>query len=508
MGIENQLESYLKLPWIPLYTHDDEFWKVDEYSIIQYWALAGTIIFTFVVFLFEDYLDSRQKSAYQRTDFPKELEEVVSKMDSELKQQQKTSEKTEQSKGDETTTKEDEVLKKNQLMLPQLNVKFMKAQSYGLDKISFSMFHSTYEVIEGIVFLYCGFLPWVWDLSVQVAKEKIPYLSPVTGEIGISLVFLLCMTLISTVTSLPFELYSTFQIEKKHGFNKQTIGLFFTDKVKSLCLTFLIGGPFVALLLTIIKWGGEHFYIYVWLFTFVFSLIMMTLVPVFIMPLFNKYEPLKDGDLKDSIYAMAKSIKYPLSKLFVMDGSKRSAHSNAFMFGFGSNKRIVLYDTLLTQVHDSEILAILGHELGHWKLSHTILNMVISQVYTGLSFYCFSLCFHSRDLYAAFGFSSTEQTPTLIALLIFFQTVWAPIDKILSFAVTSLSRTFEFQADRFSATQLNMSKELQSGLCKIHLENLGCMCPDKLFAMYHYSHPHLVERLSAMMELDKLKKQS
>jgi STE24 endopeptidase len=134
--------------------------------------------------------------------------------------------------------------------------------------------------------------------------------------------------------------YSTFLIEKKHGFNKQTPGLFFTDKLKSLALTFVIGGPFVALLLQIIKMGGDYFYVYVWAFMFVFSVFMMTIVPVFIMPLFNKYEPLKDGDLKKEIYALADRLKYPLTKLFVMDGSKRSSHSNAFMFGFGNNKRI------------------------------------------------------------------------------------------------------------------------------------------------------------------------
>merc|ERR1711997_619237 len=180
---------------------------------------------------------------------------------------------------------------------------------------------------------------------------------------------------------------------------------------------------------------------------------------------------------------------------------------NAFMFGFGSNKRIVLFDTLLTQVHDREILAILGHELGHWKLGHTILNLVISQAYTGAAFYCFAQCYNSTELYTAFGFSSSAPIPTLIALTLFFQTVWAPIDKVLSFLVTLLTRRFEFQADEFSAN-LNMSKDLQSGLCKIHLENLGSMCPDWLYATYHYSHPHLVERLSAMMKLDIEKKSS
>jgi STE24 endopeptidase len=326
-----------------------------------------------------------------------------------------------------------------------------------------------------------------------------------SNDIKVSLVFLGITTVISTLTSLPFELYSTFEIERKHGFNKQTYQLFIVDKIKGLVLTAVIGGPFVALLLYIIQVGGPYFYFYVWAFLFAFSVFMMTIVPVVIMPLFNKYEPLPDGPLKTRIYELADQLKYPLTKLFVVDGSKRSSHSNAYMYGFGNNKRIVLFDTLLEQVTDDEILAILGHELGHWKLGHTLTNFVVTQVYFGAAFYAFSLTFGSSDLYAAFGFNDPSRpAPTIIALLLFFQTLWAPVDKILSFILTAFSRYNEFAADRFSV-DLDMSRKLQSGLCKIHLENLGAMCPDWLYSTYHYSHPPLVERLSAMMALDNQK---
>merc|ERR1712127_1182302 len=166
------------------------------------------------------------------------------------------------------------------------------------------------------------------------------------------------------VTALPFELYSTFRIEKKHGFNKMTPSLFVSDKIKGFFLTVLIGGPFIALLLKIIEMGGDKFYLYVWAFMFIFSIFMMTIYPLVIMPMFNKYEPLPDGNLKTSIYALADRLKYPLTKLFVMDGSKRSSHSNAFMFGFGSNKRIV-----------------------------------VTRIYFGVAFYFFSQCYSSKDLY-------------------------------------------------------------------------------------------------------------
>lgn len=163
----------------------------------------------------------------------------------------------------------------------------------------------------------------------------------------------------------------------------------------------------------------------------------------------------------------------------------------------------VLFDTLMEQVHDDEILAILGHELGHWKLGHTLTNFFVTQVYFGAAFYFFSLCYTSKDLYSAFGFDDPAASPpTVIALMLFFQTLWAPVDKVLSFVLTVFSRHCEFSADTFSVN-LGMSQKLQSGLCKIHLENLGAMCPDAWYSTYHYSHPPLVERLSAMMALDK-----
>eukprot|EP00934_Nitzschia_sp_Nitz4_P001831 Nitzschia sp. Nitz4//scaffold264_size26629//19172//20688//NITZ4_008238-RA/size26629-augustus-gene-0.10-mRNA-1//-1//CDS//3329544809//1831//frame0 len=470
----------MQLPWTPLYTQahipKDE---ATELSAFALWSLAGTVAFTVLVYALEGSLDARQKAAYQSTTFPKELEMTVSKIDAEREKD------------------------KGEPLLAQLQAKFKSSQTYGLDKINFGMISSTYEVVESVVFLLIGFLPYIWDLSTSLAQSTFGW-SP-QEEIKISLIFLLLTTIVGTITSLPFELYSTFQIERKHGFNKQTMGLFFTDKLKSFLLSCAIGGPFAALLLKIIKMGGSYFYIYVWGFMFVFSVFMMTIVPVVIMPLFNKYEPLPDGPLKTQIYELADRLNYPLKKLFVMDGSKRSSHSNAFMFGFGNNKRIVLFDTLMEQVHDDEILAILGHELGHWKLGHTLTNFGVTQVYFGAAFYIFSLCYQSRDLYAAFGFNDPSRPiPTVIALLLFFQTLWAPVDKVLSFILTMFSRHCEFGADKFSV-DLGMSQKLQSGLCKIHLENLGAMCPDPWYSMYHYSHPPLVERLSAMMALDKEK---
>jgi len=473
-------------------------------TVFGKYAVAATILFTLVVFLFEFFLNIRQRKSYHKTDFPRELETTVGNIDQETKLSAAAATTADDDKKDESSNDKKSKVDRTAPILPQLKSKFSSAQSYGLDKINFSIVSSIYAVSEEVVFLLYGFLPYVWDKACNISSNY--GWTETENEIKITLVFLGLVTIVGTITSLPFELYSTFEIEKKHGFNKQTLGLFFMDKLKGLVLSAVFGGPFVALLLKIIFAGGDKFYLYVWAFTFVFSVIMMTLVPVVIMPLFNKYEKLQDGPLKDSIYELAGKLSFPLTKLFVMDGSKRSSHSNAFMFGFMKNKRIVLFDTLMEQVSNDEILAILGHELGHWKMGHTVTNFVVTQVYTGFMFYFFSLCYNSHELYRAFGFDDESRPiPTIIALVLFTSTIWAPVDKTLSFIMTVHSRKCEFEADEFSVN-LGMSSKLQSGLCKIHLENLGAMSPDSWYSTYHYSHPPLVERLSAMMKLDTRKK--
>jgi len=235
-------------------------------------------MFTTFVFLFENYLDLRQKRAYHATEFPKELEEIVQKMDTEMDREQKSKESeddkkdttNEESKKEEETDGTQPKTDRNKPILPQLRSTFQKAQAYGKDKIQFSIIHSFYEVTESVAFLLLGFLPYLWDCAEVIGKNHIPYMK-VESEIGVSLVFMGLVTVVGTITSLPFEWYSTFKIEKKHGFNKQTIGLFISDKLKGLMLTALIGGPFLYILLKIIHWGGPHFYVYVWVFTFFFS---------------------------------------------------------------------------------------------------------------------------------------------------------------------------------------------------------------------------------------------
>ncbi|KAI8752907.1 CAAX prenyl protease 1 [Biomphalaria glabrata] len=220
---------------------------------------------------------------------------------------------------------------------------FDKARAYHLDKSSFGLVHSVFSQIESTLILWFGGLPALWYLSgVLQLKFRIP-----EGEIFQSLVFLTLAMLYSNITSLPWSLYSTFVVEEKHGFNKQTLGFFFKDMAKQLAVTLVISLPVVAALIFIIQVGGTYFFIYAWLFILTVSLVMITVYADYIAPLFDKFTPLPDGDLRTRIEEMASSINFPLKKLYVVEGSKRSSHSNAYFYGFFNNKRIVLFDTLL-----------------------------------------------------------------------------------------------------------------------------------------------------------------
>ncbi|KAG0457078.1 hypothetical protein HPP92_022235 [Vanilla planifolia] len=304
----------------------------------------------------------------------------------------------------------------------------------------------------------------------------------------------------SQVTDLPFSLYSTFVIEARHGFNKQTIWLFFRDMFKGICLAILLGPPIVAAIIIIVQKGGPYLAIYLWAFMFALSIVMMTVYPILIAPLFNKFTPLPEGELREKIEKLAASLKFPLKKLFVVDGSTRSSHSNAYMYGFFKNKRIVLYDTLIQQCKNEEVVAVIAHELGHWKLNHTVFSFIAVQILTFMQFGGYTLVRNSSDLYLSFGFKTQ---PVLIGLIIFQHTV-IPIQHLVSFGLNLVSRAFEFQADAFGK-KLGYGKALRAGLVKLQEENLSAMNTDPWYSAYHYSHPPLVERLAALEDLESKK---
>lgn len=265
------------------------------------------------------------------------------------------------------------------------------------------------------------------------------------------------------------------------------------DMIKSLSLTVVIAVPIISLFLLIIQWAGESFFLYIFIFTFIIQIVAILIYPTLIQPLFNKFDPLPDGELKNLIVDLAKKVQFPLQKIFIMDGSTRSSHGNAYFYGFFSNKRIVIYDTLIQDSTTDEVVAVLAHEIGHWKHNHIFINLFISQVHLFALFYLFNQMITNKDLYVSFGFS---EMPIMIGFLL-FQMVYSPVEFVLGFFMNILSRKHEFQADHY-AKDLGYEKDLKSGLIKLHVSNLGNMNPDPLYSAFHYSHPPLVERLNAL----------
>lgn len=254
---------------------------------------------------------------------------------------------------------------------------FDKSQAYGRAKAKFGFVAKLYDKLQNLAIVYFDVWPRLWALTGLWVARYMP--AGYNGEIVQSLVLVFVFNLASTILDLPVSYYSTFVLEEKFGFNKQTVKLWVTDMIKSQALAIVFGAPLMSAFLAIIQKTGSSFFYYVWLLTVAFSVFMLTIYPIAILPLFNKLSPLEPGPLKTGVENLAKRLKFPLKELYVMDGSKRSAHSNAYFFGLPWKKHIVIYDTLIEKSETEEVVAVLGHELGHWSLGHTTKLFGISQ---------------------------------------------------------------------------------------------------------------------------------
>ncbi|KAI1645601.1 peptidase family M48-domain-containing protein [Daldinia loculata] len=366
-----------------------------------------------------------------------------------------------------------------------------KSQEYGRAKAKFGFVKGLWGQIQNIAFIHFDVLPKLWTWTGGLLRFAPARFS---GEISHSIVFVLTFILIQQVLSLPANIYHTFVLEEKFGFNKQTPKLFITDMIKSNLLAFVIAPPVLAGFLAIVKKTGTQFVTYLWLFTAVLQVFMITVYPIFILPLFNKLSPLEEGKLKTETEALAKKLNFPLHELFVIDGSKRSAHSNAYFFGLPWKKHIVIYDTLIEKSSPEEVVAVLAHELGHWSLGHTTRLFGISQINVFYIFSLFSVFINNNSLYADFGF--INEHPIIIGFILFSDAL-APMDLVIKLLMNIMSRRFEFQADAF-ARNLGYQAELASSLIKLQIQNLSTMDADSLYASYHFSHPILSERLKAL----------
>ena len=364
--------------------------------------------------------------------------------------------------------------------------KYAQSQEYTRVSTRFGLLQGSIMTALTLLFILLG----GFNLVDQAAR------SFSLGTILTGLIFTGLLTLLSGVVNLPFSAYSTFVIEERFGFNKTTWKTFVLDIVKSVILAILIGGPLLAFILWFFEVGGSLAWLYCWLAVVGFTVVLQFLAPVLIMPLFNKFTPLEDGELKDSITNYARQEQFKMKGIYTMDGSKRSTKLNAFFTGFGKFRRIVFFDTLVEKLTTGEIIAVLAHEMGHFKKKHIFKMMGASILQTGVMFFILSLFINNEGLFAAFRMDNLS----IYACLIFFGFLYSPISMLLGIAFNYVSRRHEYEADAYAAGSTNEPLELISGLKKLSVTNLSNLTPHPLHVFLNYSHPPVLERIQALTQ--------
>jgi len=315
------------------------------------------------------------------------------------------------------------------------------------------------------------------------------------NSIFIAILFFGILGFAMDIISTPFSLYDTFVIEEKYGFNKTTLKTFFLDKIKGWFLAAIIGGGLLALVVWFYEQTTNMFWIYTWILVSVFMIFMTMFYSTLIVPIFNKQTPLEEGGLRNAIQELCKKVDFKLDNLYVIDGSKRSTKANAYFSGLGAKKRIVLFDTLIEDLTQNEILAVLAHEIGHYKKKHTRTGIIISILQTGLTLFILSLFIGNPKLSGALG----SGIPSFHLGLIAFGILYSPISTIIGLGMNFFSRKNEFQADDFAKFNFN-GEDLSSALKKLSVKNLSNLTPHPAFVFFHYSHPPLLERLKRLKE--------
>ena len=365
--------------------------------------------------------------------------------------------------------------------------KYRKSQEYTRVKTRFGLIYATFSLIVTLVFWFSGGFNWL-DLLVRQWGFS---------EIFTGLFYIGILLIANTVLNLPFSIYSTFVIEARFGFNKTTPKTFVLDMLKGLLLGVVIGGALLGGILAFFQFAGANAWLYCWIAVTLFTIFMQFIAPTWIMPLFNKFTPLEDGELRREIMNYAQKVHFPLDNLFVMDGSKRSAKSNAFFTGFGKHKRIALFDTLIEKHSVAELVAILAHEIGHYKKKHILQGMIISILHTGVMFFLLSIFLNHSGLFDAFYMENMS----IYAGFIFFGMLFSPISEILGIFMQMFSRKNEFEADQFAAETTQNSSNMISALKKLSANNLSNLTPHPFYVFLNYSHPPVLERIRALRNL-------
>ena len=362
--------------------------------------------------------------------------------------------------------------------------RYAAAQQYLRDNIRFGWFVGAFDLSVVLVFWFGGVFAYLDQWVRGIASHPI----------ASGFLFIGSLAALKAFASVPFSLYTTFVIEERYGFNKTTVGTFFKDWVKGVCLAVLLGGPLLAAVLVFFEYAGAYAWFYCWLATVGYMLVVQYVAPAWIMPLFNRFEPLPDGRLRRAITDYAERIDFELDNIYIMDGSKRSSKSNAFFTGFGRHRRIVLFDTLIEKHTVDELVAVLAHEMGHYKQRHIVKMMLIGVAQGGILFYLLSIFISYQGLFDAFFVPQVS----VYAGLVFFSLLFVPIDGILSLFVQMVSRRHEYAADRFAVETVPNGFEMITALKKLSVDNLSNLRPHPLYVFLHYSHPPVLERIAAI----------
>ena len=361
---------------------------------------------------------------------------------------------------------------------------YLKSQQYKKENFRFELITSifTYIIIIGI--LLNGILGYLDSFLRTLTFEN---------ELSLSLLFFASIYLINDLLKTPFQLYRIFVIEEKYGFNKMKISIFIFDKIKGYFISIVIGVLLITPLLVFIMLYPSDFWIYFWVVISLFLIFINMFYTSLIVPLFNKLEVLEDGDLKEKLNSYANKVGFALSNIFVIDGSKRSTKANAYFSGFGKNKKVVLYDTLIKNHTNDELVAVLAHEIGHYKLRHIISNMIFSILSTGLMLYIMSKFLYNSEISYALGGNISFRHFEIFAFLI----LYTPVDRFISIVMNIKSRNNEYEADNF-AVQTYKKLPMISALKKLSRDNLSNLTPHPLYEFLNYSHPSLSKRLDAI----------
>lgn len=364
---------------------------------------------------------------------------------------------------------------------------YQKSIQYTAAKTRFGIVNEVYDALILAVVLIAGFLPWLYNALSGVLGYGVWGQSAVLFLIGVIL----------GLPGLPFDWWGTFRLEERFGFNKSTVGLWIMDKIKGMILGLVIGLPLLALLVYLVSAAGTLWWVWGFSVFFLFQLVMVVAYPMFIMPLFNKLEPMEEGALKDRLFALADRTGFKAQTILVIDGSKRSGHSNAFFSGFGRFRRIVLYDTLIEQMDEVELEAVLAHEIGHYKLGHIPKMIAMSGVSTFGMFALLGWLANGTWLAEAFYFSASD-AGHIVPVLLLFMLLSGLLTFWLSPLTSRLSRKHEYEADAFARDAMESSAPLSSALRKMHKENLSNLTPHPIYSAFYYSHPTLLEREASL----------